>query len=75
MRDGEGERWEDVGSGLNFALVAGSLGGTGGQMESPVFACQSLPTSTILLEIKKWHLSFASVGIFLHLLAGILFFF
>ena len=40
MRDGEGERWEDVGSGLNFALVAGSLGGTGGQMESPVFACQ-----------------------------------
>ena len=40
VRDGEGERWEDVGSGLNFALVAGSLGGTGGQMESPVFACQ-----------------------------------
>lgn len=29
MRDGKGERWVDVGSGLNFALVAGSLAGGG----------------------------------------------
>ena len=45
MRDGEGERWVDVGSRLNFALVAASLAeaegrGAGGQMESPVFSCQ-----------------------------------